>query len=70
MSDMMIGLYIFSHETLGCCFWTIPTIILGIVLVILILVHTTNQKKRAARFAKELEEKIEAAKNHAADLAV
>ena len=48
----------FVHN-LGTHSWDIPTLIVGVILIIMILVHHTNQKKRQNDFEEELDKKIQ-----------
>jgi len=53
---MFYDLYIFDHNILHICFWTLPAIIVGLVMVIMAVTHNRNQKKREKDFEKEMEE--------------
>ena len=52
---MIEQLYYFDHEVLRMCFWTLPAILVGVVMIIMALVHNRNQRKREESFEKELE---------------
>ena len=43
---MLYNLYVFDHNVLHMCFWTLPAIIAAAAMVIVGLVHGHNQKKR------------------------
>ena len=43
---MLYDLYMFDHNFLHICFWTLPAIIVGIVMVIMAVTHNHKQKKR------------------------
>lgn len=53
---MFYDLYMFDHNFLHICFWTLPAIIVGIIMVIMAVTHDHKQKKREKEFEKELEE--------------
>ena len=48
----------FVHN-LGIHFWDIPALIVAVILVVMILVHRHNQKKREKDFEEELDQKIQ-----------
>lgn len=48
----------FVHN-LGIHSWDIPTLIVAVILVVMILVHRHNQKKREKDFEEELDQKIQ-----------
>ena len=52
---MLYNLYVFDHNVLHMCFWTLPAIIAAAAMVIVGLVHGHNQKK----FEEELAEKLQ-----------
>lgn len=51
---MFYDLYLFDHNILHICFWTLPAIILGVIMIVMAVVHNRNQKKRQEEFEKEL----------------
>lgn len=51
---MFYNLYLFDHNILHICFWTLPAIIVGVIMVVMLLVHNRNQKKRQEEFEEEL----------------
>lgn len=53
---MMYDLYMFDHGILHICFWTLPAIIVGLVMVIMAVTHDHKQKKREKKFEEELAE--------------
>lgn len=55
---MLYNLYQFIHNSLGLCFWDIPALLVGIMMIVVFAVHRHNQKKREKDFEEELEEKI------------
>ena len=48
----------FVHN-LGIHSWGIPALIVAVILVVMILVHRHNQKKREKDFEEELDQKIQ-----------
>ena len=48
----------FVHN-LGIHSWDIPALIVAVILVVMILVHRHNQKKRDKDFEEELDQKIQ-----------
>ena len=59
---MLYNLYQFIHNTLGLCFWDLPALLVGIIMIVVFAVHKHNQKKRQSKFEDELEEKMKAIK--------
>ena len=51
---MLYNLYMFDHNVLHICFWTLPAIIVGIIMIIMAAVHHHNQKKREQEFEEQL----------------
>lgn len=51
---MIVELYTFVHEVLRICFWTLPALIVGVVMLVMALVHNRNQKKREKEFEEEM----------------
>lgn len=51
---MMYNLYMFDHNILHICFWTLPAIVVGIIMVVMAVVHNRNQKKREEAFEEEM----------------
>lgn len=60
---MLENWYIFNHDILHICFWTLPAIVVGIVMVIMAVVHNRNQKKRQEEFEAEMGENTASAEN-------
>lgn len=52
---MFYNLYMFDHNILHICFWTLPAIIVGLVMIIMAVTHNHKQKKREKKFEEELE---------------
>lgn len=48
----------FVHN-LGIHSWDIPALVVAVILVVMILVHRHNQKKRVEDFEEELDQKIQ-----------
>lgn len=57
---MLYNLYETIHDSLGLCFWDLPAVLVGIIMIVVFAVHKHNQKKRQDEFEKDLEEKIKA----------
>ena len=55
---MLYDLYLFDHNVLHNCFWTLPMMILGVIMIVMAIVHKHNQKKREEKFNEQLEEKM------------
>ena len=51
---MLYNLYQFIHNTLGLCFWDLPALLVGIIMIVVFAVHKHNQKKRKSNFEDEL----------------
>lgn len=56
---MLYNLYIFDHNVLHLCFWTLPALLLAVAMAAVGLVHGHRQKKREKEFEEQLEEKLE-----------
>ena len=56
----------FVHNSLGLCFWELPALLIGVIMIVMLAVHKHNQKKREKDFEDELEEKIKAFKEETA----
>lgn len=52
-------LYFEFVHNLGIHSWDIPALIVAVILVVMILVHRHNQKKREKDFEEELDQKIQ-----------
>jgi anaerobic C4-dicarboxylate transporter len=55
---MLYDLYMFDHNILHICFWTLPAIIVGVIMLTILMEHNHKQKKREKEFEEQLEEKI------------
>ena len=53
---MLYNLYMFDHNVLHMCFWTLPAILIGIAMIVIVLVHNHKQKKREEGFEEQMEE--------------
>ncbi len=51
---MLYRIYEFAHHV-GIHFWDIPSILVLILMVVVAIVHTRNQKKREEEFEKVME---------------
>ena len=56
---MWIDLFNFVHNSLGMHFWELAALIVGVLLLVEIIVHSLNQKRREGQFDKERKEKLE-----------
>lgn len=57
---MLYDLFYFVHDSFGLHFWDLPALLVGAVMVVMLIVHTRNQKKRENDFDEERQEKLEA----------
>lgn len=57
---MLFDLFYSLSEALGLSFWVPPAILVGIVMVIMLVVHIHNQKKREKKYDEARKEKLEA----------
>lgn len=64
---MLYNLYYFVHNSLGLHFWDLPAILVGAVMIVMLIVHTHNQKKREKKFDEERKEKLEAMQKEASE---
>jgi uncharacterized membrane protein len=53
---MLYDFYRVTHDALAFCFWTIPTILVGLAMIVIGLGHGYFQQKRENDFEEELEE--------------
>ena len=53
---MLYNLYMFDHNVLHMCFWTLPAILIGIAMIVIVLVHNHKQKNREEVFEEKMEE--------------
>ena len=60
---MLYNLYQFVHNSLGLHFWDIPALLVAVAMIIVIMVHGHNQKKRENKYEEERQEKLEALQN-------
>ncbi len=60
--SMWLDLYHFLHETWNMCFWTLPALILAVLMVIIGCVHRRNTKKREEAYEKKLADMIQQTK--------
>lgn len=56
---MLYNLFNFIHETLNLHFWDLPTLLIGVIMIIMLIVHTHNQRKREKKFEEARKEKLE-----------
>ena len=64
---MLYNFYEFAHNSLGIHFWDLPALVAAVALVVVLIVHSRNQKKRENGFEEERKEKLEALANQAAE---
>lgn len=57
---MLYELYVFDHQMLHICFWTLPMLILGVIMIFMAIGHRHNQEKREKKFNEQMEEKLNA----------
>ena len=57
---MLYNFYYFVHNSLGLHFWDLPALLVGVIIIVRVVVHTHNQKKREKDFDEERQEKLEA----------
>lgn len=63
---MWMDLYNFTHGTLGMHFWDLPALLAGVLILVELVVHSRNQKKRDEEFEKERTERLETMQKEAA----
>lgn len=56
---MLYNLYHFVHNSLGLHFWDLPAILVGVVMIVMLIVHVYNQRRREKKFEKARQEKLE-----------
>lgn len=64
---MLLDLYEYSHHALGIHLWDLPAILVAVITVVVLIVHTRNQKKREDDFNEERKQKLEEINKKAAD---
>ena len=57
---MLYNFYEFVHNSIGVHFWDLPALLVTVILVIVLIVHSRNQKKRENSFEEARKEKLEA----------
>lgn len=57
---MLYNFSYFVHNSLGLHFWDLPALLVGVIMIVMLIVHTHNQKKREKDFDEERQEKLEA----------
>lgn len=57
---MLYNFSYFVHNNLGLHFWDLPALLVGVIMIVMLIVHTHNQKKREKDFDEERQEKLEA----------
>ena len=56
---MLYNLFNFIHETLNLHFWDLLTLLFGVIMIIMLIVHTHNQRKQEKKFEEARKEKLE-----------
>ena len=56
---MLYDFYYFVHNSLGLHFRDLPAILVGVIMVVMLIVHTHNQRKREKDFSEERKKKLE-----------
>ena len=56
---MLYNFSYFVHNSLGLHFWDLPALLVGVIMIVMLIVHTHNQKKREKDFEEELDQKIQ-----------
>lgn len=64
---MLYNFYQFAHNSIGVHFWDLPALITTVALIVVLLVHSHNQKKRDDNFDKERNKRLETLANEAAE---
>lgn len=64
---MLYNYFQFAHNSMGLHFWDLPTLLAAVGLIVVLIVHSRNQKKRDDNFDKEREEKLQVLAKEAAD---
>ena len=50
----MGAIHAWTHQTLGMCFYTLPALLIGVIMIVVGLLHWRRQDKRETDFKKEL----------------
>lgn len=58
----MYGLHEMFLANFGLSLWDVLTLVVGVIMIIVFVVHRNNQKKRREEFEKQLERKVKEAK--------
>lgn len=64
---MLYDFSYFVHNSLNLHFWDLPTLLVGAVMIVMVVVHIHNQKKREKNFDEERKEKLEAMQKEASE---
>lgn len=56
---MLYHFYEFVHNSIGIHFWDLPAFLAAVLLVIVLIVHSRNEKKRESSFEEARKEKLE-----------
>lgn len=52
---MLYNLYTYVHGNWDMCFWTLMSVLVAVVMVVMLLGHIFNQRKRQKDFEKRME---------------
>lgn len=55
---MFYNLYQFTHNSMGMHFWDLWTLVLAVLLIVVLIVHSRNQKKREDKFEETRAERL------------
>lgn len=64
---MLYDFSYFVHNNLNLHFWDLPSLLVGAVMIVMVVVHMHNQKKREKNFDEERKEKLEAMQKKASE---
>lgn len=56
---MWMNLFNAAHNSLGMHFWDLPALLAGVIILVELVVHTRNQKKREDELDEERTERLE-----------
>ncbi len=55
---MLMNIYQALHDSFGLCFWDLPALVVGIIMIVVFAVHKENHRTREKDFEEELKEKV------------
>ena len=56
---MFYNMYEGVHNSLGLHFWDLPTLVVAVLLIVVLVVHSRNQKKREDELNDARDEKLQ-----------